>query len=38
MSADSLLYPVSNACRTAFLLDGMWRFQFDPDGVGLTEH
>lgn len=38
MSFESLLYPVSNACRTSCLLDGLWRFRFDPDGVGLSEH
>ena len=37
MPAYSELYPVNNACRTAQLLDGLWRFRFDPEGVGEKE-
>lgn len=34
MLNQSQLYPVSNSVRTAMLLDGMWRFQFDPAACG----
>ena len=30
----SELYPVNNAYRRAQLLDGLWRFQFDPESLG----
>ncbi len=33
----SELYPVSNEIRRAGLLDGLWRFQFDPAGAGEKE-
>lgn len=31
---QSLLYPVTNACRNAVSLDGMWGFSFDPKAEG----
>ena len=34
---EFLLYPVNNEYRSARLLDGLWRFQFDPAGVGGRE-
>lgn len=37
MLNQSLLYPVTNTVRTAILLDGMWKFQFDPSAVGTSE-
>ncbi len=33
----SELYPVSNEYRRAQLLDGLWRFRFDPESVGVRE-
>ena len=33
----SELYPVSNEYRRAQLLDGLWRFQFDPKSRGEAE-
>ena len=30
----SELYPVNNEFRTATLLDGLWRFRFDPEAEG----
>ena len=33
----SELYPVSNEIRQAQLLDGLWRFQFDPQEAGDKE-
>ena len=33
----SELYPVNNEIRRAQLLDGLWRFQFDPKGLGGKE-
>lgn len=33
----SELYPVSNEIRRAQLLDGLWRFQFDPKRAGVSE-
>lgn len=33
----SMLYPVSNEFRRAQLLDGLWRFQFDPQSRGEQE-
>lgn len=33
----SELYPVSNEIRQAQLLDGLWRFQFDPQEAGEKE-
>ena len=33
----SQLYPVNNEYRRAQLLDGLWRFQFDPKSVGESE-
>lgn len=37
MNVYSELYPVSNEIRRAMLLDGLWRFQFDPQRVGEQE-
>lgn len=34
MVPESFLYPVNNACRGASLLDGLWKFQFDPAAEG----
>lgn len=34
----SELYPCSNQVRTAYSLDGMWKFQFDPEEKGLKEN
>lgn len=31
---NSLLYPVSTSSRRTVSLDGMWKFQFDPESVG----
>lgn len=33
----SKLYPVANAARSYFALDGMWDFQFDPASKGKQE-
>lgn len=33
----SLLYPVSSASRRVISLDGMWKFQFDPQGTGVED-
>ena len=33
----SELYPVNNEIRRAQLLDGLWRFRFDPRGEGVGE-
>lgn len=33
---NSLLYPVSSATRRVVSLDGMWKFQFDPESTGLA--
>ena len=33
----SELYPVSNEIRQSQLLDGLWRFQFDPQEKGDQE-
>ena len=33
----SELYPVSNEIREARLLDGLWRFRFDPKSEGIAE-
>ena len=33
----SELYPCSNQARMAQLLDGMWKFRFDPEEKGLQE-
>ena len=30
----SELYPINNNYRTSLSMDGMWRFQFDPNGEG----
>lgn len=32
---SSLLYPVSSASRRVVSLDGMWKFQFDPESAGV---
>lgn len=37
MERYSELYPISNELRHAEKLDGLWRFQFDPDGTGEKE-
>ena len=37
MLKQSLLYPITNQSRTALSLDGLWRFQFDPDSIGLSD-
>lgn len=34
---QSLLYPIDSASRRAVSLDGMWKFQFDPESVGLAQ-
>lgn len=34
----SLLYPISNSCRSFTLLDGMWKMQFDPKECGESEN
>lgn len=34
----SELYPRSNEVRTSILLDGLWKFQFDPDSRGAEEN
>ena len=34
MNAYSELFPVNNELRHAELLDGLWRFEFDPEGAG----
>lgn len=34
MMQNSLLYPCNSSARRAVSLNGMWRFQFDPDGAG----
>ena len=31
------LYPKTNSKRIALSLDGMWRFQFDPESIGETK-
>ena len=28
------LFPRTNACRSFTCLDGLWRMQFDPQGLG----
>ncbi len=33
----SPLYPCANSYRSSLCLDGMWKFQFDPQGKGLTD-
>ena len=33
----SLLYPITNTRRSAVRLDGLWRFQFDPESKGMGE-
>lgn len=33
---NALLYPVSSATRRVVSLDGMWKFQFDPESTGLA--
>lgn len=33
----SLLYPRSTAARRAVSLDGMWKFQFDPESAGVAQ-
>ena len=33
----SLLYPITNTRRSAVRLDGLWRFQFDPESRGMGE-
>lgn len=37
MLSYSELYPVNNGVRTAQLLDGLWRFQFDPLSIGMEQ-
>ena len=34
MNAYSELFPVNNELRHAELLDGLWRFEFDPENAG----
>ena len=36
MLKQSLLYPITNQIRTSLSLDGLWRFQFDPESSGKT--
>lgn len=31
---DSLLYPIASSSRRVVGLDGMWKFQFDPESAG----
>ena len=33
----SELYPCSNAYRSRVSLDGLWRFCFDADSVGISD-
>ena len=33
---NSLLYPVSSVSRRVVSLDGMWKFQFDPESIGVA--
>lgn len=33
----SELYPVDNEVRSAKLMDGLWKFQFDPEALGMKE-
>ncbi len=35
---ESMLFPCVNACRSCFLLDGLWKMQFDPEGTGEQEN
>ena len=35
---NSLLYPISNCYRVRISLDGLWKFQFDPEHKGLAEN
>lgn len=37
MNGYSELYPITNAHRTCLSLDGLWSFQFDPQGTGTSE-
>ena len=34
----SMLYPCGSEKRSSVLLDGLWRFQFDPDSQGIEQH
>lgn len=36
MMENSLLYPVSSVSRRVVSLDGMWKFQFDPESTGVA--
>ncbi len=36
MMKTSLLYPVNSTSRRFSSLDGMWRFQFDPESAGVA--
>ena len=38
MINDSELYPINNECRTSMVLDGMWKFSFDPEARGEREN
>lgn len=35
--ANELLYPKNTLTRQTMLLDGMWKFKFDPESVGKSE-
>lgn len=35
MENKSLLYPCASAARRVISLDGMWRFEFDPESNGM---
>lgn len=34
MNSSSMLYPRDSATRRVIKMDGIWKFQFDPDGIG----
>ena len=37
MLKSSMLYPQDSASRRAVRLDGMWKFQLDPNSSGIIE-
>ncbi len=34
---NSMLYPRATSSRRVISMDGMWKFQFDPQSIGITE-
>ncbi len=34
---ETLLFPIRNASRSFLSLDGLWKFRFDPEGIGEKE-